>query len=302
MKFLYKNRLETFLQVADAGSFSKAAERLYISPTAVIKKINLLEFELKLTLFTRTHRGVFLTPSGQSLYDDAKYIIQYTNDSITRAQNAVNEKENIVRIGTSIMTPSDFLVDLWSKTHVHCPEIKFELVHFENTPHNAREILKNLGRDIDIVPGVFDKSLLKERQCTALELSRSPVCCTVSINHRLANRASIDIEDLFGETLMIIQKGWISHIDELRDDISQNYPQIKIVDFNFYNLAVFNQCENSNNIILSIEQWSSVHPLLKVIPIKWKYQIPFGILYSPNPSRKVRSFINAVAKVFEITT
>jgi Transcriptional regulator len=71
---MYNNQLDTFIQVADAGSFSIAARNLYISPTAVIKQINLLESNLKLQLFVRTHRGLSLTAAGKSLYKDAKYI------------------------------------------------------------------------------------------------------------------------------------------------------------------------------------------------------------------------------------
>ena len=40
---MYNPQLETFLRVADAGSFNKAAEESYITPTAVIKQMNLLE-------------------------------------------------------------------------------------------------------------------------------------------------------------------------------------------------------------------------------------------------------------------
>ena len=78
---MYNPQLETFLAVVESGSFNKAAERLYISPPAVIKQINLLEKSLDLQLFVRTHRGLRLTKAGQSLYQDAKYIIQYCKDS-----------------------------------------------------------------------------------------------------------------------------------------------------------------------------------------------------------------------------
>ena len=61
---MYNPQLETFIRVADAGSFNKAAEELFISPPAVIKQINLLEAQLGLTLFVRTHRGLKLTEAG----------------------------------------------------------------------------------------------------------------------------------------------------------------------------------------------------------------------------------------------
>ena len=103
---MYNPQLETFLSVADSGSFNKAAEKLFISPPAVIKQINLLEEKLELQLFIRTHRGLILTKAGQSLYQDSKYMIQYCKDSVTRAKNAMQEGENLIRIGTSPMTPA----------------------------------------------------------------------------------------------------------------------------------------------------------------------------------------------------
>ena len=98
---MYNPQLETFLRVADAGSFNKAAEEAYITPTAVIKQINLLEESLDMKLFERTHRGLKLTAAGKSLYQDARYIIQYCRDSVTRARNAMQEGDPVIRIGTS---------------------------------------------------------------------------------------------------------------------------------------------------------------------------------------------------------
>lgn len=88
---MYNPQLDTFIRVADAGSFNKAAEELYIAPTAIIKQINLLETSLDVKLFERTHRGLLLTKAGKSLYQDAKYIIQYCKGSVTRAKNAMQE-------------------------------------------------------------------------------------------------------------------------------------------------------------------------------------------------------------------
>lgn len=106
---MYNLQLETFLCVVESGSFNKAAEKLYISPLTVIKQINLLEKNLDLQLFVRTHRGLILTKAGQSLYQDAKYIIQYCRDSVTRAKNAMQESDSLSRIGTSPMTPAQVI-------------------------------------------------------------------------------------------------------------------------------------------------------------------------------------------------
>lgn len=291
---MYNPQLDTFLHVADAGSFNKAAEESYITPTAVIKQINLLEASLGVKLFERTHRGLILTKAGKSLYQDTKYVIQYCRDSVTRAKNAMQEDTKVIRIGSSPMTPAQLLMQLWPKIQTHCPDMKFQIIPFENTPENAREILGNLGKNIDVVGGIFDETMLELRRCAGLELSREPFCCAVSIHHRLAEKDRLKPEDLYGENLMLMRRDWSHYVDRLRDDIWQNHSRIHIVDFDFYSMEAFNRCENSNDVLLAIPGWASVHPLLKVIPVDWEHSIPFGLLHSPQPSGIVKQFLEAV--------
>lgn len=293
---MYNPQLETFLRVADAGSFNKAAEEMYITPTAIIKQINLLESSLEVKLFERTHRGLTLTNAGKSLYQDAKYIIRYCEDSVTRARNAMQSDSSVIRIGTSPMTPAQLLVRLWSRIQIYCPNLKFELIPFENTPENAREILGNLGKNIDVVGGIFDEAMLELRKCSGLELSREPFCCAVSIHHRLAEKDKLTIEDLYGENLLLMKRNWSSYVDRLRDEIWKNHSRINIIDFDFYNMSIFNRCENSNDILLAIPGWANVHPFMKVIPVDWDYSIPYGLLHSPKPSPTVRDFLIAAKK------
>lgn len=294
---MYNPQLETFVCVVEAGSFNKAAERLYISPPAVIKQINLLEENLDIRLFIRTHRGLQMTEAGKSFYQDAKYIIQYCKDSVTRARNAMQESEEIIRIGTSMMTPAQILVDLWPRLQEYCPDIKFRLVPFENTPENAREILGNLGQNIDVVAGIFDETMLQLRRCAGLEISRESICCAVSIHHRLAVKERLTVNDLHGETLMLMRRNWSHYVDMLRDDLRENHPEISIEDFDFYDVTAFNKCENNNCVLMAIENWKYVHPLLKILQVDWGYTIPFGLLHSPEPSPMVSRFLKAVEKV-----
>ena len=284
---MYNPQLDTFIKVADAGSFNKASEELYITPSAVIKQINLLEKSLGLTLFNRTHRGLILTEAGKSLYQDAKYIISYCKDSVVRAKNAMSSGDKIIRIGSSPTTPAQLLMQLWPNIQSQCPDIKFEI------PENAKEILANLGNKIDVIGGIFDDTMLHLRKCTGLELSREPFCCAVSIHHKLAVKDKLQIEDLYGENLMLMHRGWSNYVDRLRDDIWQNHSAINIVDFDFYNMNIFNKCENTNNVLLAIKGWANVHPLLKVIPVEWEHSIPYGLLYSKNPTDTVKQFLTA---------
>ena len=294
---MYNPQLETFLCVAESGSFNKAAEKLYISPPAVIKQINLLEESLNLQLFVRTHRGLKLTEAGKSLCQDAKYIIQYCKDSVTRARNAMQQTEQVIRIGTSPMTPAQVLVDLWPKVQKYCPNIKFQLIPFDNTPENAREILGNLGTNIDVVAGLFDETMLALRKCSGLELSREPICCAVSIHHPLARKDSLTVQDLYGQNLMLMHRDWSHYVDLMRDDLWKNHPQIHIVDFDFYDVSVFNRCENNGDVLMTIDRWKYIHPLLKTLPVDWGYTMPYGLLHAPKPSAHVQQFLDAVGQV-----
>lgn len=114
-----------------------------------------------------------------------------------------------------------------------CPDIKFEIVPFENTPENAKEILANLGKNIDIIGGIFDDTMLKLRKCEGLQLSREPFCCAMSIHHRLAQKVSFKSADLYGENLLLMRRGWSNYVDRLRNDIWQNHTQIHIVTLIF---------------------------------------------------------------------
>ena len=296
---IYNHRLDTFIKVADEGSFSRAAEAMYISPTAVIKQISKLEAELNVQLFVRTHRGTILTESGKSLYNDVKYLISYCSDSIKRAKKAMLDTDNTIRIGMSLITPSQFLIDLWPKISEECHGIKFKLVPFENTPESAKEILQNLGQNIDVVAGWYDNDFLRSRACAALELSREPVRCAVPVGHRLACKDKLYMEDLYRENLMLNRLVWNSCLNELCDDLIRHHSGEKIIEFEFYDVSVFNQCENDNAVLLTFDAWKNVHPLLKTLPVEWDYVVPFGLLHSPAPAPTVQRFLEVAKTVLK---
>ena len=226
-------------------------------------------------------------------------MIQYSKEAVIRAQNAMQENTDVIRIGTSPMTPVQFLMQLWPKIQENCPGMKFQIVPFENTPENARNILGNLGQNIDVVGGIFDETMLRLRGCAGLELFYTPLCCAVSVYHPLAEKNILRMEDLYGQNLMLMRRNWSMYVDRLRDDIWQNHPQINIIDFDFYDVNVFNRCENGNDILMAVSVWENVHPLLKIIPVEWKHSIPYGLLHSQQPSDTVKRFLEAAKKATE---
>ena len=87
---MHNPMLDTFIAVSNYGSFTKAAEHLYISPTAVMKQMNALESHLNLKLIERTPSGVHITPAGKVIYRDAKFMIDYSKKSIAAANTAMH--------------------------------------------------------------------------------------------------------------------------------------------------------------------------------------------------------------------
>lgn len=111
----------------------------------------------------------------------------------------------------------------------------------------------------------------------------------VALHHRLAGKKVLTPENLKGERLLMMWKGWSCHVDALRAELTEKYPEI-----NFYNVDIFNRCENSNDMLLAIKSWESVHPLMKILPVEWDYKMPYGLLYAKEPSEKVEKLVRTV--------
>lgn len=293
---MYHPQLTTFLSVAKSGSFTKAAEELFVTPTAVMKQINALEERLGFTLFARTNHGLQLTDAGKSFLQDANYIIDYSDRAVEKAK-AIDDKnkQQSIRIGTSIMTPAKFLLDVWAELQKFDPYLKIELIPFENTPINSVEILKNLGKHIDIVAGLYDDEFLIERGCKAAHLYDKRLLFAIPVTHPLCQKAKIDISDLKGRKVLLIRRHWNEYIDELRDDLIAG--GVTVEDFEMFNLGAYNRAAQENVPIVTVEGWEDVHPLLKIVPADWKYKIPFGIFYSPTPTKFVKDFITTLKKI-----
>ncbi len=69
-------QLEYFVQVAELGSFSKAASVLDVAQPALSRQVRALETELKQQLFARNGRGVALTDAGKRLFDHSVAVLQ----------------------------------------------------------------------------------------------------------------------------------------------------------------------------------------------------------------------------------
>lgn len=193
-----------------------------------------------------------------------------------------------------MLNPAKPFMDLWYQVNASFPNYKLHLVPFEDNHEGILSEIKKLGEKFDFLIGVCDsKSWLSF--CDFLPLGRYKKMVAVSREHRLASKKHLDIQDLYGETLMMVKNGDSGVNDFLRNDLETNHPQIKIEDTpKFYDLSVFNRCAETGNVLLTIECWQDVHPGLVSIPVNWDYDIPYGLLYSRNAPDDVLRFVEAV--------
>lgn len=293
---MYNYMLDTFISVAENGSFSKAAERLFMSPTAVMKQINSLEKQLDVQLFERNTSGIRLTSAGNVILRDARFLIGFSKKSIAEAKLAARAAENIFCIGSSLLNPAKPFFDLWYKLNSEFPDFKLNMVPFEDNCDGILSEISALGEKFDFLIGVCDSKTWLNR-CNMLTLGRYRKMIAVPREHRLAGRSSIDIEDLYGETLMMVKRGDSGVNDFLRNELEKFHPKIKIENTQqFYDLSVFNRCVETGNVLLTIECWRDIHPGLVTIPVNWDYSIPYGLMYSLEPSENVSRFIGAARK------
>ena len=118
---MFNPQLATFVCVADCGSFSQAAEKLYLSSTAVMKQLNALERHLELKLLERTRRGTVLTPAGEVIYRYARQMFADSERALREARAAAQAARSAFCVGTSILNPCRPFMDLWYRFCGHFP-------------------------------------------------------------------------------------------------------------------------------------------------------------------------------------
>ncbi|MDO4340871.1 MAG: LysR family transcriptional regulator [Eubacteriales bacterium] len=289
---MYNQSLNTFIEVADCGSFLKASEKLYISPTAIMKQMNLLEQHIGLSLLIRTNQGIRLTEAGKSLYKDAKVIIQYSKESIDRAYKAQKNKHSVVRVGTSVLYPCSILMELWNSISDENPHFKLKVIPFEDT--STELAFANIGKRYDVIVGPHN-SVNTAKFSNFLELGQYHFCIAMPKQHPLSVKQSISYDDLHGEHLLMQVPGNSPVNDKVREDIEKRHPQIAIVDVpKHYDLDVFNRCAEEGCVMLSLDAWKEVHPSLVTIPFQVDYTIPYGILSALKPTPETNRFLDII--------
>ena len=102
---LTHRQLRYFVEIVDAGSFSAAAQRLFIAQSALSRQVREMEHALQVTLLERDTRHLQMTAAGRSLYDDARRILVALEDAAANAVHAQRGTEGTLQLLHSSSVP-----------------------------------------------------------------------------------------------------------------------------------------------------------------------------------------------------
>lgn len=287
---MYTGPFTLFVQVVDSKSFSKAAKKLFLSPVAVMKRINAFEEDVGAKLLNRTPLGVTPTAAGKEIYDAGQEILQIINTAFQRAQEIAEKERGSIRIGSSRLHPHWLLQDRLAALGEKQLPVNIEIVPFYEENLDLSSKLAMLGKDFDCLISPYDKSHWEDR-FSVFHLQSFPMRITVPVSHRLAAKNHLVLDDLHGQTMLFPARQRFSALDVLRDQLESEHPQIKLIDFPIYNTDVLNQCLRKNYLLLSFDTWFTKHPSLLTLPVDWNAEMPMGIIYLKHPTKEMLTFI-----------
>ena len=132
-------QLRYFVAIAECGSFSKAAERVFVAQSALSHQTAQLEGEIGTSLFHRSRRGIELTEAGHRFLPHAASILRQSEEAIASARHATDEPSGKVIFGIPHSASNALALALLREVRRHLPAIQLEL---------TEELTGNLSRQL----------------------------------------------------------------------------------------------------------------------------------------------------------
>ncbi|MFT6017219.1 MAG: DNA-binding transcriptional LysR family regulator [Patiriisocius sp.] len=182
--------IKAFVTVADARSFSIAANRLHLTQPAVSKRIALLESQMGVRLFDRIGRTVNLTEAGRALEPRARGILLDIEDTHRAISNLAGN------IGGQLSLATSHHIGLWRLPQVlrkfsqRYPDVSLDL-HFMDSEVAHDQIVQG-----NLELGVITLAPNSHERLTAIPVWRDQLVFMCAADHPLANQGKVYIEQL----------------------------------------------------------------------------------------------------------
>lgn len=191
-------QLECFAAVVKYGSFTVAAQHLYLSQPTVSAHVRTLEEELGRRLLIRTTKSLEVTPKGREVYDCAVKMLSLQ----TRIRRAcAPDEEHIIRLGASTIPSAYILPQLLPEFGRRCPD-----VYFTVTQTNSQGVVEGLA------DGIFDLGLLGMKgddRVTCIPFCEDRMVLIAPVNERFLalQREKDPLPALLQEPMILREKG-----------------------------------------------------------------------------------------------
>ncbi len=282
---LYDKAIDAFRKTCETGSFTRAAEELYISHTALIKQINKLEEELGVRLFNRTTHGVTLSKAGEVFYEKTTKLLSVCDEAMKETRKVGKHSKSLIRVGVSLFYPAGMFLDFWHSYHELSTLFDLKIVQI---PDDAKRYA-GLGSQYDILVGPYNLNM----PYPFYPIGSYLFSIAMPFDHPLHTQNVLHFSDLDGNTIMIMKEGTSMINDSVRRKILEVCPHITIIDIEpHYDMSTFNLCAEQHCLLLSLSCWNNVHPGLVSIPLDEPYALPGGILTTENISDDMEMFIH----------
>lgn len=193
-------QLKYMIAVAEAGNFTLAAEKSFVTQPTLSMQIQKLEDELSVQIFNRTKKPIRLTKVGSEILIQARKIISESKrmeDVVAQEKGFIGGDFTLGIIPTVMPTLLPMFLNTFLKSY---PKVNLKIE--ELTTEN---IIKKLEE------GKIDAGIcatpLKQEKIIERPLYYEPFVAYVPGNHRLAKSSQINVEDLENEDILLLQDG-----------------------------------------------------------------------------------------------
>ncbi|MTW86140.1 LysR family transcriptional regulator [Virgibacillus dakarensis] len=191
--------LQYFAEVAHTGSFTHAAENLYITQPALSRIIKSLEDELGVPLFIRSRKELIITDAGHILYKHAKLIEKQVRLLETELGNLFTLKKGHIRIGLPTIINSFFFSQLIASFHNEYPEVTFQLEEDGSKRIEEKIVSDKLDFGVVVLPAKHDV-------LDYFTFVNENLKVVVPPSHPLVNKAEISLKELKDEKFILFNQ------------------------------------------------------------------------------------------------
>lgn len=214
-------QLRYFVAVAEEGSISRAAKRIFLTQPALSRQIKALEEEIGHCLLERQAHSVRLTTVGKAFLPEAQGLLKHATEVLEHAKQAHPTVH--IRVGYAPSLASDFLSEVLERfVQIH-PSARVELLDL-----SSQEMLVQLEAetlDVAVLPG----DRLPTHRIDWVPLWRTPWQLAVSRKHPLAKRTKVTPEEIASEPLlMYCRKDYPEYWDFVQEWLRPHRKQLRI--------------------------------------------------------------------------